>query len=517
MIRYLLVVVLWALSCHTLWANSLLSQSAGSQFSYAQLIAQAKMLSDKPYKEPTNQYSNIIHEIDYEALLHVKYKADKTVYVGKMPIQFYPLGRLFPRPVHIAQIKDGEVYPFAYQQNNFTMPKDSPLAKLPKDIGYAGFSVMEPDLSHFWGSFLGASYFRMRGNLKQEGLSARALALNSGIVGVKEEFPYFTHFWLKADPKHPHELIVYALLESKSVTGAYQLTLHNSAEEGQRVTVDSHLFFRKPVTQVGITPLSSMYWYSQSNRNTVFDWRGEVHDSDGLAIETKDHQFIWRPLNNPHHPYNHTFELPNVAGFGLMQRDRNFDHYQDALVFYERRPSVWIKPLDDTFANGHVHLVELPTPRESNDNIVLYYKPGQEIKPGRDLHFKYQMLWNDAPQPKDSLHFAKVVATRIGQGGLAGMKPHDGPIKVVIDFKGGLLKKLTAKQLAHVKVQTKFSRSKPEHVETKPLNNGILRVKFDIDAAKPNLGEVALYYDGKLISERWLDRLYTPLFNRSHR
>ncbi|CAG9298323.1 OpgD/OpgG family glucan biosynthesis protein [Celerinatantimonas diazotrophica] len=517
MIRYLLVVVLWGLSCHPLWADSLLSQRAGSQFSYTQLIAQAKRLSAKPYKEPENKYSNIIHAIDYEALLHVKYKADKTVYVGKMPIQFYPLGRLFPRPVHIAQLKDGKVYPFAYQRDNFTMPKDSPLAKLPKDIGYAGFSVMEPDLSHFWGSFLGASYFRMRGNLKQEGLSARALAINSGIVGVKEQFPYFTHFWLEADPKRPNELIVYALLESKSVTGAYQLTLNNSAKKGQTVTVDSHLFFRHRVKQVGIAPLSSMYWYSQSNRNTVFDWRGEVHDSDGLAMETHNHQFIWRPLNNPHHPYNHTFALQNVAGFGLMQRDRNFDHYQDGLVFYERRPSVWITPLEHTFANGHVHLVELPTTRESNDNIVLYYKPAQAIIPGQDLHFKYRMLWNNAPLPQTSLRFAKVVATRIGQGGLAGMKPHGGPIKVVIDFKGGALKQLTPKQLEHVHVHTEFAHSKPEHVETKVLANGILRVKFDIDADKPNLGQVALYYDGKLISERWSDRLYTPLFNRSHR
>lgn len=517
MTRYLLAVVIWTLSCSSLWANELLLERSGSPFSYAELINQAKALSAKPYKEPSSKFSDIIHSIDYEALLHVKYKPNKTVYVGKMPIQFYPLGRLFPRSVHIAQIKDGKVYPFVYQRENFTMPKDSPLAKLPKDIGYAGFSVMEPDLSHFWGSFLGASYFRMRGNLKQEGLSARALALNSGIAGVKEQFPYFTHFWLQADGKNPHQLIVYALLESKSVTGAYQLTINNNAQKGQTVTIDSHLFFRHSVKQVGIAPLSSMYWYSQSNRNSVFDWRGEVHDSDGLAIQTSHHQFIWRPLNNPHQPYNHTFALKNVAGFGLMQRDRNFDHYQDGLVFYERRPSVWIEPLDGTFANGHVHLVELPTPRETNDNIVLYYKPAQAITPGRDLHFKYRMLWNDRPLPKSSDKFAKVVATRIGQGGLAGMPPHDGPIKVVIDFKGGALKALHSKELDKVQVKTTFSRSAPEHVETKPLANGILRVKFDIDASKPNPGEVALYYDGKLISERWLNRLYTPLFNRSHR
>ena len=46
--------------------------------------------------------------------------------------------------------------------------------------------------------------------------------------------------------------------------------------------------------------------------------------------------------------------MSHRAASGCMQRDRNFDHYQDDGVFYEQRPSVWVEPKGN-WGRGAVH------------------------------------------------------------------------------------------------------------------------------------------------------------------
>src|SRR3546814_4377332 len=92
-----------------------------------------------------------------------------------------------------------------------------------------------------------------------------------------------------------------------------------------------------------------MFWYGEGNLNpkrdwTKKDWRPEIHDSDGLAIRTGAGERIWRPVNNPMRPQVNSFYDTSLQGFGLMQRDRHFDHYQDDAVFYEKRPNLWTEP-----------------------------------------------------------------------------------------------------------------------------------------------------------------------------
>src|SRR3546814_15594658 len=61
-------------------------------------------------------------------------------------------------------------------------------------------------------------------------------------------------------------------------------------------------------------------------------------------------------------------------GFGLLQRERDFDRYQDDRRHYEKRPTVWVEPLGD-WGEGAVQRVELPTGNGINDNIVAYWTP----------------------------------------------------------------------------------------------------------------------------------------------
>src|SRR3546814_10852582 len=82
-----------------------------------------------------------------------------------------------------------------------------------------------------------------------------------------------------------------------------------------------------------------MFWFSETLKQTAVDWRPEVHDSDGLAMWNGDGERIWRPLNNPPRTMASAFSDKAPNGFGLLQRDRVFDHYQDG-VNYDRRPSL---------------------------------------------------------------------------------------------------------------------------------------------------------------------------------
>ena len=93
-----------------------------------------------------------------------------------------------------------------------------------------------------------------------------------------------------------------------------------------------------------MSPLTSMFGYGENGGPPVRDWRPEIHDSDGLAMWTGTGERLWRPLNNPPRIMVSAFLDNNPKGFGLLQRDRVFDHYLDG-VNYDRRPSLWVEPL----------------------------------------------------------------------------------------------------------------------------------------------------------------------------
>ena len=189
--------------------------------------------------------------------------------------------------------------------------------------------------------FLGASYFRARGSdSRQFGLSARGLAIDTALD--VEEFPRFVAFWLERPAPDARTLVFYGLLDSVSAAGAYRFALTPGAP--QVIEVDAAVYPRKPIRRLGIAPLTSMYQCGENDRRMANDWRPEIHDSDGLAICTGKGEWIWRPLSNPAATRISSYLDENPRGFGLLQRDRNFDHYQDDGVFYDRRPSVWIEP-----------------------------------------------------------------------------------------------------------------------------------------------------------------------------
>ena len=183
--------------------------------------------------------------------------------------------------------------------------------------------------------------------------------------------------------------------------------------------VDAALYPRKAIERLGIAPLTSMFQYGENDRRMANDWRPEIHDSDGLAMWTGSGEWIWRPLANPRSMRFNAFADENPRGFGLLQRDRNFDHYQDDGVFYERRPSLWVEPKSG-WGKGSVQLVEIPTVDETFDNIVAFWNPAAKPRAGEELLFSYRLHWGARPPVQASA--ARVVATRTGIGGVVGQQ-----------------------------------------------------------------------------------------------
>ncbi|MBN9672085.1 glucan biosynthesis protein [Roseibium aggregatum] len=474
-------------------------------FSFEVLIDRARDTAAHPYQPGEVRAAETLETIDYDAHWKIRFKSAETVEIAPgVPLQFFHLGRYFKEPVRLHEVADGTSREILYSPDYFSMPEDSPGKRLPSDIGFAGFRVMREDLETDWISFLGASYFRTDGQSRQYGQSARALAIDTGLSKA-EEFPRFTEFWFEPSASGDATLVVYALLDSPSVAGAYKMTMKNEDGEGQVIDVDSHLFFRNEVERLGIAPLTSMFWYSESNRLKGRDWRPEVHDTDGLAMIGESGEQIWRPLNNPSGLRTSSFQAHNVQGFGLAQRDRVFDHYQDDGIFYDKRPSVWIEP-KEAFGGGAVQLVEIPTDDEIYDNIVAYFMPETLPKAGEERHFAYRMHWRDRHPLPDS--GAQVVATRTGPGGVPGQPRPQEQIKVVLDFEGKSLAGMTREDGIEPVVELSTGDVINPYV-LPVVGTERWRLVFDAktSGAEPIEARVYLRNGDDVLSETWLGQI----------
>lgn len=481
-------------------------------FTFVDLVDRARAIAAEPYARPEITAPDVLNRIDYDAHWRIRFRDAATVRSPgtDAPVQFFHLGRYFREPVRIYLREGGMAREVRYADDYFDMPHDSPAHALPEGAGFAGFRVMRPGLGPDWVSFLGASYFRADGPFVQYGMSARGLALDTGLA-TPEEFPRFSAFWLGAPENPGDQLGVWALLESPSVAGAYRIGLRGGVRGQPSITtVRTRLFFRQGVERVGIAPLTSMYWYSQRDRIAADDWRPEVHDSDGLAMATGTGERIWRPLMNPKVVRTSSYLDTDPQGFGLIQRDRQFENYQDDGVFYDRRPSVWVEPLG-RWGRGAVQLVEIPTEDETFDNVVAYWTPETQPGAGDALDFDYALHWADRdPLPRS---VATVWSTRQGQGGQPGKTIPEAVDKMVIDFTGPTLEGLDLESGVEAVVEAQNGRIVGRVSAHPVVGTARWRLIFDF-AGEPGATDPVeirawLRLNGQAITETWLGQATT--------
>jgi glucans biosynthesis protein len=487
-----------------------LKMGAPAPFSFEALKTRARELAGMPHVPPPRPMPEVLEQIDYDAHGKIKFKTDLALWAdgpSEFPVTFFHLGRFFQNPVRMHVVERGQAREIIYDDAYFDMPPDSPARRLPDNSGFAGFRFQEARTGRLdwrkndWVAFLGASYFRAIGELYQYGLSARGLAVDVAVHGRIEEFPIFTHIYFDTPQAGADTVAVSALLDSPSVTGAFRFTMRRTA--AVTIDVEKAIFLRGDVSRLGIAPLTSMYWYSEKAKQTAVDWRPEIHDSDGLALWTGSGERIWRPLNNPPRIITSAFVDEGPKGFGLLQRDRAFDHYLDG-VYYDRRPSLWVEPQGD-WGKGSVQLVELPTDDEIHDNIVAMWVPEEPARAGQALEFRYRTHWSaEEPYPTP---LARCVATRLGNGGQAGTARPKGLRKFMVEFKGGPLARLASGVIPQAVLSA--SRGEFSNVLTEAVPNdvpGHWRTQFDLTVTSSDPVEMRCYLrsGNEVLSETWL-------------
>ena len=408
-----------------------------------------------------------------------------------------PVGWIYDTPVEIWMVEAGKARVMKADASLFEFGPSLGTPSSDAPYGFSGFRVAAPvsvasaleDIV----TFQGASYFKAIGRGLEPGASARGLAVNTAQPGG-EEFPIFRAFWIERPAFAGQDLRVHALLDSESLAGAYQFTIRPGTVTV--MDIEATLFPRKTLSHAGLAPLTSMFFHSPADTRAVRDIRPAVHNSEGLAIVNGRGEHLWRPLRNPRMLQTSAFVDDGVKGFGLAQRQRSFEAFDDLNSHFERRPTVWVEP-QGNWGRGFVELIEIPVAEEIHDNIVAYWKPEVPLEAGKSHTFAYRLSWGSEIPVAWAGAFA--ASTRVGDG------RGEGRVRFAIDFAGPAVQDLA--DLPAIDLTASAGATADVTIARNPDERGV-RVEFDLDPQGTETVELrlALRARDQLISEAWLYR-----------
>jgi glucans biosynthesis protein len=483
-------------------------------FDFARLQARARGMAAAAWQPPAVPLPPAVAELGVDAYQAIRFRTERALGADeglRLQVKLFHLGGLdgfIRRRVRMHELRNGQAQEIAYDPALFDYGASGlDGSRLPRDMGFAGLSVaLASAPRQDMVAFLGATAFRAVGATRQYGLSARGLAVNTAGAG-DEEFPDFTNFWIERPDARAPTVVLYALLDSPSIAGAYRFTI--TPGDTTVVEVDTALYPRREIDRIGIAPCTSMFLAGENSRQVDDDWRQEVHDSDGLSMNTGAGEWIWRPLRNPSGTRYNAFADNNPRGFGLLQRDRNFDHYQDDEAAYERRPSLWVEP-KGAWGAGQVQLIEMAADNDAVDNVIAFWRPAQKPRPGQELLLGYRLHWGAEPPAKPPL--ARCIATRTGVGGGEPKRRTRFAWRFVVDFAGGRLAQPAAPADAPLVVEVLATASRGagmEVVASRALASARgWRAIFDVtppdEGSDPIILRLRLRAGGQPLSETWV-------------
>jgi glucans biosynthesis protein len=461
---------------------------------FARLIERARTLAQADHVPPTlMELPAALRELDYDAYRSIRFRPEQSLWrgePGEFEAQFFHPGFYYREPVAVHVIeRDGTLHQLAFSRDLFSYGDAPPPA--PEDkLGFTGLRLHAPLNTGEYRDevivFQGASYFRSLGRGQVYGLSARGLAIDTG-EPTGEEFPRFSELYLVRPGEGQKFVWLLGLLESPRATGAYAFKL--TPEQTTTVEVHARVFLRERVGVLGLAPLTSMFLFGEDAPNRFGDFRPEVHDSDGLMMTSKDGEQLFRPLRNPERTTVCTFRLDSPRGFGLVQRDRAFSSYQDLEARYQDRPSAWVEPLGD-WGKGSVRLLEIATPKETDDNIAVLWVP--DHVPADGLTIDYRLHFGADPPAEGKP--ARTVSTRVARG-------EKGQVRFVVEFAGDALREAGAPVTAQISVSG--GKLVEQHTEANAFTSGV-RASFEVLPEGPDVELRAFLKAGdRVLSETW--------------
>ena len=477
-------------------------------FSQAEVTRLARDLANKPFERPSS-VSDGFGRLGYDQYRDIEFRSELGIWSDEergFVMELLHAGFIYKTPVDVFIVENGRATPVTYSSHLFKFGKDQKVTPIRGERLFSGLRLKAPLGSPGRGQefnvFQGASYFRAVGSHQVYGISARGLAIDTA-QPQGEEFPFFRTFWVEQPNVGDKSVVIHALLDSPRVTGAYRFRITPGASTLMEVEVS--LFARDQIEFLGIAPLTSMYLFDSLEAPRFTDFRPAVFDSNVLAIATRDGEWTVRPLANPTTLQVSAFAGRNIRGFGLQQRQREYSVFKDLEARYDLRPSLWVEPKGN-WGEGHVELVEIPSDREANDNIVAFWRPSKVLSRGDTLSLAYWLRWGP-PVIDETL--AIVADTR------SGLTLDRSRRLFVVDFaapKGDLSPAGFPTPNffdGKLKVNVSSSRGSVKNIVGQQNRvTGGYRVSFELDVSAIDLTELRLELlrEDAPISETWLYR-----------
>jgi glucans biosynthesis protein len=473
----------------------------GQRFDPAMVVEAARQLAKKPFAAPANELTDVFSNLTYEQYVGIRNVAGSAIWADGRGITFEPLHRgfVFANPVGIFVVEDGTIRRIAYDRTKFEFGKLNVPANVP-DIGFSGVRLLTTfgnGAATEFAILQGATFFRALARGQNFGVVARALTLKPAETRG-EEFPIFRAFWLERPQPGSNAITIHGIIDSESTAAAVRMTFRPG--EATIVDVETTLFPRVNLDHVGFGGMTATYLFGPNDRRNVDDARPAVYESGALQMLNGQGEWLLRPLHNPETLQISAFVDTSPKGFGLVQRERSYEAFQDDDQHFERRPSLWIEPLGDWGA-GTVQLLEIPNDAEINDNILAYWRPKAPIPANSEFPLAYRQYWCWVPPERPAL--ATVTSTRVGRG-LSGRRR-----RFLVDFSGDML---GGEPLPDLKPVLTVGPGSIQFVKLWPYpERKTVRVTFDLDPGNENACEMRLILEagGKPISETWLYR-WTP-------
>jgi glucans biosynthesis protein len=469
-----------------------------SPFAPDNVLDLARELAKSPFKAAKSTLPDVFSDLNFEQYSSIRRTAASSMWSDeKFGFALEPLHRgfIFTTPVQLNIVENGQQRRLIYDRADYDFGKLRPPADLP-DLGFSGVRVLKTTAGQGWQDlaiFQGATFFRSLARGQTYGVEARGLSIRAGDA-QGEEFPLFRELWIEKPSPASGALTIHALLDSASLTGAFHFTLR----PGDATIIDTELTLvtRVEVDHLGLGVMTALYFFGALDHRHADDVRPAVYDVGGLQILTGAGEWLWRPIASRDTLQISAFGDMNPRGFGLLQRSRVFDDFDDDDAHWELRPSLWIEPIGD-WGEGEVILLEIPSDSENNDNVVAQWRPKAGLAQGATVSFAYRQFWCWTPPARPAL--ATVMSSRAGKVGKRR--------RFIVEFVGDLF----ADPQKAAQVSAAVEAGPGQIVATRLYaykERRSVRVVFDLDPGSESYSELRLVLKAadQPVSETWLYR-----------